>query len=480
VKRALAPAALFLALLAVYAALRQDVQYGDGISFLVQLRERFLCSHNWLYLPALDGFARVLGPWAPEPVAAGLFSAVCAAGGGALLLAWLHATCQDLLAAGAATLLVSLSPAILFFATTIENHAHHLLWVTALLLVLHWSCANTPAATMLLPGLFLVGVFGSHQTGILLTPGVLLLLAAWCHGQGRGWSATGARAAWLLLPLAVVKLTRLDLWFKAEVLGGGEAFRTDEGFKVFKEQVLGGVPPAAWPDYWLSDLLLPAGGLVLMAVVGVLRARRGREFAAVGAAVVPYLLFFARWHIPERGAYYTAIWPLFALCACRGLAAPPPRGRVVLLASCAVVIVVQAWVGVARIQDFERADPYRPFARQLGAALPAGGLLLTSNDQRALHGKYWAGVDAQDLQHLLNLSRIAEGSHPGALARFPAIAVQDLTGRLARGQRIVIDQEAWRFAADQWPALAQALDSAFRRTALLPDQGLAGFRLEAR
>ena len=94
-KRALAPLLLFLALLGLYALLRQEVQYGDGISFLMQLRDRFLCSHNWLYLPAMDPFVRALAPWASPATAATLFSGVCAAGGGALLWAWLRRVTND-------------------------------------------------------------------------------------------------------------------------------------------------------------------------------------------------------------------------------------------------------------------------------------------------------------------------------------------------------------------------------------------------
>jgi hypothetical protein len=265
----------------------------------------------------------------------------------------------------------------------------------------------------------------------------------------------------LLLPLGGFKAIDRDLktW-----LGGSQAFQHDEGFKVFEEVLQLGKPLATWPAYWGHEFLLAAGGLVLIAVLGLPRAWRERRVLAVATllAAAPYLLFFARWGVYERGAYFTALWPwLAAMSTLRLIGQRASRTR--WLALVVVLIAVQGVLGVQAIRAFARSDPYPRFVASVARTAPAPQrlYLLTGDSHRAAHVLVRLGHQTADLPLLRSQTEVSSLTFPSALAEFPTTAVQEVARRLRAGERVLLDDAGDAYLQRQWPELLAGLRTAF-------------------
>src|SRR5690606_15919454 len=111
--------------LAAYVLAAQPVFYKTDGPFLVLNLAEGHCEHpyNVLYMPLLCGLHALLAPLGATPYASAVALSVL---GGALGVGLAHVgllrSGLDARAANAATLLVALTPAIVFFATVVEHH----------------------------------------------------------------------------------------------------------------------------------------------------------------------------------------------------------------------------------------------------------------------------------------------------------------------------------------------------------------------
>ncbi len=331
---------LRVALLAFLAflLLLQPQPHGDGISYIWYLQEGNLLGHHLLYLPVMKGFCTLAEFFGISTrSAAFLFSALC--GGAAVLLMHRLLASSRALCPGARhpwlwTLIFAACPAVLFYSTTVENHAHHLFWCCAFLLCLDRVLASEaehgrrlwlwPSATILL-----LAVYTSHSSSLLLWPGLLLCLHL---RQGRllrlpQWSEI-SRYLLLFGPVLLFKLAEPLL--KARVFGGGEEQLSD-AHTLFALDLLGWRDLSTWLEYLGHEVLLPIGA----ALVAGGFALRGRWLGMAVSILLPYLLFFGHWNIYEYGAYYLAPLPLLLL-----LSAASSRPQGLGAKSRAVVLVV--------------------------------------------------------------------------------------------------------------------------------------------
>jgi len=92
------------------------------------------------------------------------------------------------------TSLAGASPLMMFFATTIEVHAPHFLMVALALYALSYG-VRAPCLATVLWLLFLVPVYMSHKTGVLLGPAFTAVL--WLNLRKRGrWNLPRAVVLW--------------------------------------------------------------------------------------------------------------------------------------------------------------------------------------------------------------------------------------------------------------------------------------------
>jgi hypothetical protein len=424
---ALGAAALFAAVLALYAATAQGRIYGHDGAFLVNAFALGAEGHSnsALYAGAAE-LARALAP-GDGPTRPLLWLSHA---GGALGVAAAYVLARALGAPargavfGAA--LLALAPAQWFYATAIETHALHVaaVGVAALLCVLGpwrrpWLARGLAAAGVLL-------LYPTHMTGLLLLPGWLLLArvgrarrappeapAETSAGEpARDLAATGAVFA-AALALSVMLANHLFGAGFTLIAGADAPTRFLEQFQ--QRFTLAGF----WSGWALPLFLLLPVGLATLAAgrpgapggSSEAGARAVRAALAVLIAVPAVALLWLS--IPERGAYFLGSAPfLAALCAF----APLPAGaRGWWLA--AGLVALQGIAGRGELAQHDALFPIAERAEAVRAAIGERGVVITL-DPSAPRTKAWLpGVEDYDLSADL-FAFAGRGAPPEEFAAF--------------------------------------------------------------
>ena len=387
--------------LALYLVCMQTEPYGDGISYLTWLRASNFLAHHLFYLPPLWVFVRGAELFGiDERSGAFLYSAVCAALGSGILCYLLarsrrlapRCTCPMRLALLAAT-----TPALIFYATQVENHANHYLWVCVLLLALDTALAEASIGTperdgikkrygrMVVAGLALVLAFASHSTSGLLWPALSALI----------WSASGPllrrpNFGDILEQVCFFGPSILLLSTQSQILVwlSGDPNWGKNASGAFALSLLDLRSLSTWLDYLLHELLLPFWGFVWVVLALGLRRFSGqtREALLALVAFAPYLLFFGHWNVREFGAYYLPLLPVFAIGIGRLMPALRREEALVLV----VLLLGQGVHGALRARAWVESDPRPPWtwADDAAAIAGQGGTVFCWDGMRALHVEY--------------------------------------------------------------------------------------------
>lgn len=479
---------VFVGMFAFLFACRQPETYGDGITMLYYLQQGKATSHHLLFLPALLAVGRpLLALGVDLRTAALVFSALCAAGGTAVLY-YLLATSKRLVPEHADawtwTLLAATTPVLVYYGTQIENHAHHYFWVCVFLLVFDRAAASNrlrfrlaPLPILIccgfalgiaaaLPGLALACVYSSHTSSILLMP-ALLVWAWWLSGRPAtrpGWNLIAQLVA-LFLPAMVVRL------LEPKILGSDFS-------RNFALSLLELRSPATWAAYLLHELLVPLAG-VLAAVIVLIASRRiaRRQATLLGLVFAPYVLFFGHWNVYERGAYYLPLVPV----ACVLLASTGRLTRQLRVLFC-VFVVAQAGYATWNVLTLADRTPQseEKWARDAAAAVggPNGTVICWSAFRglplRLFHGLGYQSFEANQpfLHHLLQ-------THPDAVKVYAKTKLVPALRQGLNAGPVLVSQGAVDFMRATYPILLSTIDAAFVREPV--NHGVFhGYRLVAR
>jgi len=450
---------VFLLALAAFLLLAQEQPYGDGITYLVWLRDRNFLAHHLLYLPDLFLFTRplvLLG--ASEARAAFWFSGVCMAGG----LALCHRLLLDSRSlrggreppGGLWTFLLASSPVVVFYATQVENHAHHFFWVAAALLALDRALAGGRTSRAL-AGLVLAAAFASHSSFALLLPALFLL--SWSRLSGGGFALrSGAFLDLALLFLPTLAFKFADPWIKADLLGGGPAYLKDRSL-AFALRTMQAKSPAEWIRYLGEEVLLAAPALWLLLPAAGRRFGGGRIALAL-LGLLPYLLLFGNWPVEEYGAYYLPVLLLWTVL----LASPPGP---ILLRIALFLGMFQGAVAVHLATTWVSRHPDPPWEWAADAAALGGPrtLVIAEDGLRCLHLDYDHGLEFLPLRGIA--VQLLEGGKrdPEAMRRLATETLpRDLDRRLAEGQTLLVSAEGWEYLGSRFPEFRESILARYR------------------
>jgi hypothetical protein len=279
-------------------------------------------AHHFLYLPACRAVAPLARLVRPEdPIeATRILSAVAFGVGTAFTFLFVRELGQRWSARAVAfgTFLVALSPAALFFATTVEVHALNYATVAfAAWATLRLPWARSGAATAGSAGLFGL-VFWAHQIDLLLGPGWVLLCA---HAARRAGRPLSRRALVLGVGPALlggaVAASAVANWLKT----GSMLPSADDELGILTAFLR---PPEAWRfgwDGWLAPLALVVPFALFGFVRGFLDAgdtgERGMLVGLATLVFVPTAFLFA-WGVSEHGGYALGHAPFLAALVTAG------------------------------------------------------------------------------------------------------------------------------------------------------------------
>jgi hypothetical protein len=373
---AFAAALVFLALLVLYAATLQQRMTGDGAS----LSNYFFFPGagadypHLLYVPATK-LAGVLLGWIPssDPILAPkLLSAICVALGCAATVLIARALGAGRAGSVFAALLVGVSPHAWFFGTTVEVHALHfaiVAWCGVATLLAPWDRPGlaTLSTALLVPLLFL-----SHQTGALLGLGWVGLAQVGCARRGVPLPL-GRLLLGVAVPYAAAMVGALLLvgWVQTGTLALSTGAQGDYIGSFYTGQRLLRAVVEGW--------LVPLGLLIPLGLFGFLRRPPVPwSRAAVGALLVPQLLFVLAWGVLERGGYFLSTSPFAAglgVCAIGTLG----RGGLALRVCAVLALVLQGYGARDLIRAFDTG--YEPAARvaHVEASLGDGARILSAH-----------------------------------------------------------------------------------------------------
>jgi hypothetical protein len=340
-------AALFVALLLVFHGLAQDTTYGDGAPMLVVFaREgayRVLWQHV-LHFPV--GFAlRWLGVGDTAFESLRAVSVVSGAAGAALAYILFRAWRCSRAAALGGSLLLALSPAWVFYSTTIEVHALHaacFAFAACAVVLAPWQRPWLAAA---LSALALPLVSLSHQSGPILGAGLLAMVQV--GRERRGLSPLGWRALCLGIgPLYLAMLAGAFAW--GAVLGGSTV----------TDQVISNAAQVSFfhnhseIETFAALWLEPFYVLVPLLLVACVSTRLGRwRSMAIGATLIPSLVYFTAWGVPERGGYALPSAVVIAVGAAALIDRIPARRVAGLVA--VLLVGVQFLASLAGIRSYK-------------------------------------------------------------------------------------------------------------------------------
>lgn len=480
--------AVFVVSFVGYGLLLQSQPYGDGITYLSYLSKGTFLSHHLLYLPDLWLFSKAATACGIDArTAPYLFSAFCGAFGNAVLhrlIATSRKTATDCSCPLLLTLLAATVPSIVFFATQVENHAHHYAWVCLLLLTLDRALASDAFGRWAVCGVALLGAYASHSSIILMLPALVLLIHALRgHGPARlPRPSELARFGVWLAPVVVFRL--LEGTIRADLLGGGEAWRQNTSF-AFLRSLLGLRDLSTWLHYLWAELLLPAFGLVwVVLVVAVRRWRIHRaDMLLAGLAVVPYVLVFGHWNVYERGAYYIPLLPVLIVTMARLRPDLRREERIVIV----LLVLGQAGYAVhaARTWVERQTGAAWTVASDASRLATRDGTVLVWPGVLALHLDYDHHIEAVPLENWVQELGGRFATDPKFGAEFAELVRTDFVEKywLAKHGPLLIERGLMeRLRADQKPdlrPLASMLETHYRLTPVAAGTFHA-FRVERR
>lgn len=346
---------------------------GDGtvLTNLFFMAERGQNSyHNALYFPSAHAFAAIWplgGPLAPLYALSALCSALAV--GVVYLCARSFVVRRDACAFAAA--MFAVTPAVWFFATTIEVHSLHLCVVSICALIILNAPWHRPALALALTAAVLPVTYLSHQSAPILGPGWVMLAQFARSRRDRPFSLpalAGVGCLYLGALIAGHMITNA-------MLNKGMSF--DAGYVI---HFVGNW----WQDFSIDvvwDMLLVPYALLVVAVPLAIRWARVSRFEglAVAAFLVPSIGFFLWWGIAERGGYllgpaiFAAI--LAAKLAQRGLALRYGRFWI------ALALALQLAAGAVFVRGFN-AEGFQLDDRvaRIERFLEDGGVVISVND----------------------------------------------------------------------------------------------------
>lgn len=361
--------ALAVATTLLYAATAQTRMHGDAswmVEALVERREvQVHVFAGWVYRMFTGVFSGV------DPIRAAywlshLFAGV---GCGAVFLLC-RAFGAGRRAAAAATVLVAVSPALWFFATTVEVHALHFGVVATFACCVVFAPWRRPLVALALVCALFPLVYVSHQMSVWLGFGWVLLARA-------SVERLGGRMRWREALLGVGPLLLFVL--AAAIVWVGWLRSGRIGWDVGHEQRIleaytasGYALEMAWRGW-----LLPLGCLVPLGIAACFRSRGAPPVRALAAAfLVPPLLFLLfLYPVPERGGFFLGSVPFLALLISVG---GGRRWTGLVLGAC----LLQAVWARTSIDAWDRGFDPRARAERLEQVLGERGVLLVA-DHRA-------------------------------------------------------------------------------------------------
>lgn len=387
---------LFCGLSVIYLLLLQKQPYGDGITYLDYLVDGNVAFHHLLYLPTLWLFSQ-LGSLLGVSVRTCAFawSAIATAGAVSLLF-YLFQTARtfrfEIAKPWLLALLLATAPSVLFYATQLENHANHLLWVSLFFLVLDRALASLSPLPWVLAGLTLAGAYASHSSILLLFPALLLLVHGYWSGRWRRLPQAPEvqRLLLLFVPSLLFKYL-IEPWIKG--LQGDPNLAGDFG-KEFALLLMDRRSAEWLASYFLEEVLFAAFGLwALLALFQSAKQDRRLAAVCVGVGLLTYYLFFAHWPVRERGAYFLPLLPFVTLALGRPSALFQRFATPALL----VLILAQSFFGYrAMIKHDDASGPWK-VAENIAQVVPPKTVILCRTGVVQLHLKH----DHQLVAHAL-------------------------------------------------------------------------------
>ncbi|MEZ5979763.1 MAG: hypothetical protein R3F34_16315 [Planctomycetota bacterium] len=456
--------ALLLALgaFALYRLTAQDYLFNDGPVLA-----------SGAALGGVPNWRHVLGPWLVRLVQVGLGTRdgvepwlLVAAASGAVAVA---ATAWGLarLGTGRATavlvaILLGLSPALWFHATTVELHAIHAAAVALLVAVvaaLPWGSPrrSTFARCVAASALAFGAVHLVHLGTVWVGLGVVAL--AMCVAARAG--TRRPLAVWLFVvgPVHLVcSVLALDVSYAIAQGGyvplGG--LRDAAGFREFVAEVRANDSALA---YVWHDWFLVAPALWVLALLALFRTST-RALALVAlAGSVPALVSWSGMREVSLGGYFLSVAPFLAIGAAAGarsLAELTGRPRVATVTLFAA-IALHAVLGYRAVHDDERVREGAIGVARAGDAavlLPDGGYLLSASPSYQLvSARHPAVIELDVYREVWTADR--SGLDPEAVvpARLPAIAALVA----AHAPRLLWDR-GWRGERAEHPELARFVE----------------------
>jgi hypothetical protein len=340
-------AGLFLGFLLLFHSLAQDTVYGDGDQMLREFEHSGEDLRVWMHVLHLPA-ARVLRGLGVGDTAFETLRAVSVlSGAAAAALAYVLARgfgCSRV-AATAGSLLLALSPAWVFYSTTIEVHPLHAACFALAACAVVLAPWRRPWLAAALSALALPLVSLSHQSGPILGAGLLAMVQV--GRERRGLPPLGWRA--LCMGVGSLYLA---------VLAGAFAWGAVLGGNTVGHQVAANVQQVAFfhesseLETFAALWLEPFYVLLPLVLVACACAWIGRWPAiAIGATVLPSLAFFTAWGVPERGGY--ALPSAVALAVGVGIFFDRVPERRLAVRAAGVLAGVHLLLGLAWIRSYD-------------------------------------------------------------------------------------------------------------------------------
>lgn len=449
---------VFVVTAVLLVVFRSDTDYGDGILYLWRAKQEIYYVHHHLYMPVMIAFAKLLTTLGvPHRLACHVHQAVMVALGNALL----YLMVRRRLAVGKAFGLVALvatTPVLVFYATTIENHAQHYGFVCLALWLLERAKDRASVASFALAGLGLACVPSSHLTGFLLLPALVLSVVIAGERRPTAWVV-------FLVPVAIYTLLfhvpPVARWFKGEVLAVDPSYLADPiRFQIEAEIVGNPLPLARWPMFLLWTWFLPAFGVWTLFVVmlrSLLSARS--RLLLLGVALVCYVVPITLQGIPERGAYFIALLPFVAVELGKQLSRRRlPHARL-LMFGLASAQLVAASVALAQYPASKQYPPQQRWADdaaiQIHAETEAGSskraVVLCRDIWRENHLLYDHDIIAVALFQIPHHKADRDRILAGWATQLPAYAANQL----------YMSQKLWDSLPERWPAFRKLLETSY-------------------
>jgi hypothetical protein len=417
----------------VYACTFQTRFYGDGPG-LASLHALGLdeAYYNVLYLRAARAvrwFVALAG--VDDPFASlRMLSVLPAALGLGATFVMLRAAGAEMFGALAATLALGASPALWFFATTIEVHALDFATVAGVALSILVAPWRRPARALALVAVAFPFPVWAHVTSATLGPGFVFLV------QSARTRRTGERYS---LPALLFGVGGLLFVVLLLALLASHVVRTGS-LAGIRSDVLVGTSlkdphaPEACP-VWSREWILPYGALVPLALVGFARLRREPGLAAaIALALGVPLAFFLWWGVCERGGYFLGSAP-FLLVPVAFLAG---RWSPAKSALAAMLVAGQGLLARQEIAAFDRGFDPRERVERVREAIGDSGLLITVGRFAPDIRCYLPGVEELVLLNFVRQIR-AGSAEPLSSDELVRRIEPRLEGLLERWGRVVLE-----------------------------------------